>query len=199
MKIANIVTNNSLRLNDNFNVVNSINDIIIDLPTLIVGWDIVKQINPNADYFDRKLTDEIFWTFYITEHRDLYEEDLYKFKNYSYKNILSDINYEYLDFILLKNSEILDKFKQIKLKQNKILFEINDMIYIYVDKTIYGINLEIIEYVNRDKDKLFTYLKSFIDAFLPTEEILIEYKDYMENLNYDYKFIPYLYSINNHG
>jgi len=199
MKVANIVTNNAVKINNDFNIVNSIDNIIIGLPTLIIGWDIVKQINPDADFFNRKLSDELFWTFYLTEQRDLYEQDLYTFKNHSYKNLLSNINYEYLDFILLDNSEILNKFKEIKLKQNKILFTINNMVYIYADNTIYGINLDVVEFVNRDKNKLFEYLKSFIDVFLQSEQILIEYKDYMENLNHDYKFIPYLYFINNHG
>jgi len=79
------------------------------------------------------------------------------------------------------------------------LFHINEMVYIYADDVIYGINLDIIKYVNRDVNKLFIYLKSFINDFLTSEEILIEYKDYMENLNYDYKYIPYLYFINNYG
>jgi len=199
MKVANIVTNNQLKINNDFNVIDSLDKIIENLPTLIIGWDIVKEINPNADYFNRKLSDDIFWTFYITEQRDLYEEDLYNFKTHSYKNLLLEIKYEYLDFILLTNTEILDKFKEIKLKNNKVLFHINEMVYIYADDVIYGINLDIIKYVNRDVNKLFIYLKSFINDFLTSEEILIEYKDYMENLNYDYKYIPYLYFINNYG
>jgi len=118
MKVANIVTNNQLKINNDFNVIDSLDKIIENLPTLIIGWDIVKEINPNADYFNRKLSDDIFWTFYITEQRDLYEEDLYNFKIHSYKNLLLEIKYEYLDFILLTNTEILDKFKELKLKNN---------------------------------------------------------------------------------
>jgi hypothetical protein len=76
MHIANIVTNSNITVDKYFNISNSLDNIIQDLPTLIIGWDIVKTINPDVDFIDKKLSDNIFWTFKKSERRDIYQEDL---------------------------------------------------------------------------------------------------------------------------
>ena len=89
MYVANIITKNNLNVDKYFNVVESLDEIIQGLPTLIIGWDIVKEINPKADFIDKKILENIFWTSKKTERRDIFEEDLYNFINYSY-NLLTE-------------------------------------------------------------------------------------------------------------
>jgi hypothetical protein len=57
MFVGNIVTHSNINVDKYFKVVNSLDDTIDGLPTLIVGWDIVKTINPNADFIDKKLSE----------------------------------------------------------------------------------------------------------------------------------------------
>ena len=71
------------------------------------------------------------------------------------------------------------------------------MIYIYSSNNIFGIDLNIVKFVGRNCDKLINYLKSFINDFLVDDKILIEYKGYMDILDNQVKYIPYLYSIEN--
>lgn len=196
MFIGNIVTNNNLGYK-NFNIINSFDDIIVNLPTLIIGWDNVKVIAPNADYFDRKLSDDIFWTFSITEKRDMHEEDLYYFIKKCYEVFVSKSNYIYIDFILFENKKVLNIFNIIKNSSKKIGFQTDNMIYINVDNLIYGIDLNVIDYIGKDRNQLINYLKNHIGVLFINNEILIEYKDYMDKLNNKLKYIPYIYSVEN--
>lgn len=197
MFIGNIVTTSIIKPHDKFNVVDSLDKIIESLPTLIIGWDLVKQINPNADYLDRRLSDNIKWTFTLTEKRNLYEEDLYYFIEECHNNLISKVTYKYIDFILTNDDDLADIFKNIKNSKKNIAFKYDNMVYIYSSNNLFGIDLNIIDFVGRNSDKLIDYLKTFINVFLVDSNILIEYKGYMDALNNQVKYIPYLYSIEN--
>lgn len=197
MFIGNIVTTSIIKPHDKFNVVDSLDKTIESLPTLIIGWELVKQINPNADYLDRKLSDTIKWTFTLTEKRGLHEEDLYYFMKECYNNLIKNITYKYVDFMLTNDNDLADIFKIIKNSENITVFKFENMIYIYTSKYVFGIDLDIVEFVGRSPNKLIEYLKSFTKDFLVDDKILIEYNDYMEALNNQVKYIPYLYSIQN--
>lgn len=197
MFIGNIVTNTNIKSHDKFNVVDSLDKIIESLPTLIIGWDIVKKINPDTDFLDRKLSDNIKWTFTLSEKRNLHEEDLYYFIQECYNNLISKVEYTYIDFILTNDDDLADIFKNIKKSEKNIAFKYDNMIYIYTTNNVFGIDLNIIDFVGRNRNKLIDYLKSFINVFLVDTDILIEYKDYMDVLNNEVKYIPYLYSIEN--
>ena len=197
MFIGNIVTKSIIKSHDKFNVVDSLDKIIESLPTLIIGWEIVKEINPDADFCNRKLSDNINWTFTLNEKRNLYEEDLYYFIEECHNKLISKITYKYIDFVLTNDDDLADTFKNIKNSEKNIAFKFDNMIYIYSSNYLFGIDLNIISFVGRNTDKLINYLKTFINVFLEDSDILIEYKGYMDMLNNQVKYIPYLYSIEN--
>lgn len=197
MFVGNIVSKSNLNIDKYFNVVESIDDIIHDLPTLVVGWDVVKTINPDADFIDKKLSNDIFWTFKKTERRDIFEEDLYNFIQYSYNILIKEIKYQFVDFIQLDKIEIKDLFNQIK-NQKSTSYFYNDMIYIHNEKTIYGIDLKLVKYLDFDLTKTINKIKNYSNVFLIDDDIIIEYKDIIDMLDNEVKYIPYLYSIE-HG
>lgn len=195
MHIANIVTNSNIIVDKYFNISNSLDNIIQDLPTLIIGWDIVKTINPDVDFIDKKLSDNIFWTFKKSERRDIYQEDLYNFITYCYKNLIKDINYSFIDLITLTDSEIKESFNNIKKCKKSATYQYNDMIYVYCDNTIYGIDLKLVKYLDYDVKKTIEKIKKNSFVFLSGDQILIEYKDIIESLDNEVKYVPYLYTI----
>ena len=196
MYIGNIVSNNLNTYDKFFNVVSSIDDVIPELPTLIVGWDIVKTIDPDTDFIDRKLSDNIFWTFKKTEKRDLFNNDLYDFTEHCSKLLIKDIEYIFIDLIQLTDLEIKNIFKTIK-NNKSIGFKYRDMIYIYSLNKIYGLDLSLVQYLGYDKVEKINKIKSICVDFLTNEEILIEYKDITEMLGEQVKYIPFLYSLSN--
>jgi hypothetical protein len=195
MYVANIVTKTNLNIDKYFNIVQSIDEIIDDLPTLVIGWDIVKTINPNADFIDKKLSNNIYWTFKKTERRDIFEEDLYYFIKHSYNLLIKNIEYIFIDLILFSDSELKATFKKIKKSPKVIGYKYNNMLYLYTDKTIYGFDLKLVKYLDLDSDKTVEKIKSYCSVFLTDTNILIEYKDIIEMLNNEVKYIPYIYSI----
>ena len=195
MIAANIVTNTNINIDKYFNVVKTLDEIVQGLPTLIIGWDIVKTINPEADFIDKKLSDDIFWTFKKTERRDIFEEDLYNFINYSYNRLIKNIKYRFIDLIQYSESELKDTFKKIKKSENVIGYKYQNMLYIYIDNIIYGVDTKLIKYIGHDLESTLNKIISYFDVFLEKEEILIEYKDIIDVLNNEVKYIPYLYSI----
>lgn len=195
MYIANIVSNSNINVDKYFNITNSLDDIIEGLPTLIIGWDIVKTINPNADFIDKKLSDNIFWTLKKIERRDIFQEDLYNFINYCYSLLVKDINYKFIDLITLNDSQIKESFNLIKKCEKSATYQYNDMIYVYCDNTIYGIDLKLVKYLDYDVEKTIEKIKKNSSVFLSGDQILIEYKDIISMLNNEVKYVPYLYSI----
>lgn len=198
MIVANIVTNTNINVDKHFNVLNTLDEIIQGIPTLIIGWDIVKTINPEADFIDKKLSDNIFWTFKKTERRDIFEEDLYYFINHCYKLLVKNIEYIFIDLILLNELELKNIFNKLKKTKQLIGYNYNNMIYLYTDNIIYGFDLKLVKYLALDTEKIIKKIKSYCSVFLDNNDILIEYKDIIETLNSEIKYIPYLYSIAHH-
>jgi hypothetical protein len=198
MFVGNIVTQSKINVDKYFNVVESMDNIIHGLPTLIVGWDIVKTIEPDADFIVRKLSDDIFWTFKKTERRDMFENDLYDFIHYSYNLLIDDIDYKFIDLIQLSEVELKDTFKTIKNNTNVIGYIHENMLYIYSEKIVYGLDLKLVNYLDFNLTEILGKIKSYCSVFLDNDEILIEYKDIIDMLRNEVKYVPFLYSIE-HG
>jgi hypothetical protein len=98
--IGNIITKSKLDISTFFNVSNSINDVDVSIPTLIVGWDIVKEIFPEQSILDNRITDTISWTFSKREKRYKYEQDLELFIDSVIKQVNEKVNYKFFNFIL---------------------------------------------------------------------------------------------------
>jgi hypothetical protein len=62
------------------------------------------------------------------------------------------------------DDDLTDIFKGIKNSQKTIAFKNDNMVYIYSSNNLFGIDLDIIEFVGRNTDKLINYLKSFINS-----------------------------------
>jgi hypothetical protein len=198
MIVGNIVTHGNINVDKYFKVTNSLDDIIVNKPTLIVGWDIVKTINPDVDFIDKKLSENIFWTFKKTERRDIFEDDLYNFTEYCYGLLVKDISYQFIDLIQLNDNELKNIFKLIKNSKNVIGYLYNQMLYIYAEKTIYGLDLNLLTYMGYSTINTLSKIKSYCSVFLDNKEILIEYKDVIDMLNNEVKYVPFLYFVE-HG
>ena len=71
--IGNIVTIDNIKVDENFNVVDSFDKIIEGIPTLVIGIDNATQSYGDLNYIDRKINDLNYWTFSKKEKRGLFE------------------------------------------------------------------------------------------------------------------------------
>jgi|TARA_R110001592_G_scaffold126498_10_gene337890 hypothetical protein len=197
--IGNIVTLDKIKVDDNFNVVNSFNEVIEGIPTLVVGTNNANDSYGNLNYIDRKIDDLNYWTFSKKEKRGLFEEDLFYFIENSYKNLTNRLEYIFVDVILFDDEKIKKIFDKIESYKDNISFLTDKMVYIYSDKYIFGIDLRQIEYIRGDIDKFIKKVKRFSKDFLSNNEILIEYKNNLGMLEDELKYIPVLYSMRRYG
>lgn len=197
MIVANIVSSSKINVSEDFNVVQSMDDIIQGLPTLIVGFDYVNKHYPDFNILDKKISENLYWTFKKTERRDKHEEDLYWFMVNSYNDLIKDISYIFIDPLQYKSKVLWKILRKINKIIDLIVFENNDMIYIYGEKYIFGVDLRLLDFIGLKKHKVKRLIKANCSVFLDKNEILIEYKKYVEDLGLQVKYIPYLFSIKN--
>jgi hypothetical protein len=199
MKIGNILTKTDLKLDSQYNVVSSLDEIIEGIPTLIHGYHLANEIsNSDLKFLDRKLSENVYWTFTIDEDRKHHIIDLDNFKDLCFKNLVDNVTYFYIDPIQFSKQKIKKVLAKLYTVNNAITFISNDnMIYIYSDNIIFGIDLKLFKFIGLKTDKIKSRIKAKSLVFLERSEILIEYKEYLERLDGQHKYIPLLYSIRN--
>lgn len=195
MYIGNIIINDSIKVDEHFNVISNSDDIIQDIPTLYVGIDNANTIGVELNYIERKIDDTTYWTFNKKEKRVLFEEDLFYFIENSYKYLIKKINYKFVDVILTDKDELKEFFNNLQNIPDIVSFYHNNMVYIYFNKTIFGIDLKQLKFLNKNIDKFLSNIKEWSKVFLEGDEILIVYKKYLGMLNDEVKYIPLLYTI----
>jgi|TARA_R110000851_G_C13090816_1_gene566851 hypothetical protein len=201
MEIANIVCKDVINIGPEFNVVDSVDDIIYtNLPTLVIGYEDAINLYgiDNINVLKRNIKRNLFWTFRRTVERKVYEPDVEAFIKYSYKKAIENINYVDVDVIQFSPNKLYKITKKILgLKQPLSYKSANNVIYIYSENLIFGVDINLLEYVGVDVEKVEKKIIDKSVVFLEGSEILIEYNNQLERLKYDYKFLPFLYSIKN--
>lgn len=129
-------------------------------PVLIVGIDLAKKYIDNFSILDKKVNDNLFWTFKKTENRVDFENDLNYFYNYIIYNIYKNINYYYINILKLKYNKIKKLYNILFSTNKKYIYISNNIIYLLYNKNILGISITILEYLKIDMKKFFRKLYS---------------------------------------
>ena len=157
MILGYIVTDRKVKGVDGF--VEQVNDIKLadaTKPILIVGWKHAKQDPRYVSIIEKKLDEDVFWTFSKTENRAIFEEDLKYFYNYIYNKILNNIIYYNINIFKLKYNKIKKLYNIIK---NKTIYLSKDMFYIPYEGNILGLSLSLLEYMHIPRKKVLERLK----------------------------------------
>ena len=197
MLIGNVVCERHIKIDKNFNLIKSTDEIIEGLPTLIVGLNNAKSFTDKISYLDRKINTNTFWTFTRLEKRDLFEEDLFYFIKFSYDELLKSANFKFIDLILSDSDKINKVFNNIKSSDKVITFSYENMVYVHINDMIYGFDLRQVDYIGKSKNIFIDKIKHMSDVFLSDEKILIEYKKELSVLNDEIKYVPLIYLLRN--
>ncbi len=162
----------------------------------------MKKICPNCKLLYiphpemKHFRDNIFWTYTKKEDKNSYLVDIEIFTQYSYDFLVKSINYKFIDLILDNKSDIKNYIRLIK-TQTPIFYYIHRdrMIYFYYNKNIFGLDLDLCEFIGLNKNKIKNKLSSLENTTLLTDEILIVYKSALTRLNDGVKYIPFLYAL----
>lgn len=163
-KIGNIVTKSKKNtFGDIFNVVNSYDAIIEDIPTLIIGIDNAKKYIKQFNILQKQYGN-VWWTFKKTERNCEYEDDIIKFYNYSILHEMEKTKYVYIDLVRLSITSIKKTIRFLKDRTKKYVFftKNSHFVFIYSEKynTVFGISLELCEYLGVKKQKVIKLIRN---------------------------------------
>tara|TARA_R110000824_G_scaffold122403_4_gene279558 strand:+ start:556 stop:1158 length:603 start_codon:yes stop_codon:yes gene_type:complete len=193
MDVGNIVIPSDIK-EENFNICENIDDINNSLPTLIVGWNKTKELfKDKVSILHKQIEEDLYWTFSETERKVDYEIDILKFKDICYKNFGEDIIYLYVDIIHGKLSIIKKIINKIQSLKDPIFYITNkNMLYIFGDDIIFGIDLNITEYIGIKTQKIVNRLLNLPNSILIENEIFNKCKEFIKKLDNRYKLVPYI-------
>ena len=163
--------------------------------TLLVGVDLVKKHFPDfkLKFLDRRISDNIYWTFSKFEKRNVYEEDLEAFYDMVYNRIPKDIRY--FPVSLLSNGYNYYKrfLNYLSNGSPKVVLVLSKEIYIYSNRTILGVSVDELDYVGISKGRVLDKLRTFSNVRIVENLDILNGKDkYLEN---DYlKYLTFIFS-----
>lgn len=195
MKIANIVSKSNLNVSKDFNVVSSMDEIIHGIPTLIVGFDVVNKLYPDFDIMEREIEPNLYWIFKRTERRDDFEAGLRWFISKIISDLSKEISYVFVDIMQYKPKTLCKIARKFLKMEKKFSVQINDMIYIYGENIIFGVDLKLFSFAMLKTDKLKNSIQAKSTVFLGLDDILIEDKNIINELGIQIRYLPYLLSI----
>ena len=177
---------------------NNIRDNI--LPTLIVGWKLTKQIfgEENVSILNKKIKNNLFWTFSKEEKQIDYDKDLKKFIKLLPFDYIKNLKYRPMDIFINKLFSIEDIVNYIFYssstgeKRNITSYYSNskNMLYFFYVNSILGFTLESVDFLQINKEKLLNQIKINSQLFITEENKEIE-KCFGKLEGY-FKYIPYL-------
>jgi hypothetical protein len=193
MYFGNIISEKNISL-DGFKNLSKIEDIDNDLPTIIIGWGKVKELyGDTVSILHKKINTKVFWTFSEKERKVDFEVDIENFKEYCYNNFGENIPYVYLDILYGKkniNKKIIKKI--LSLNDSTIYITENEMVYIYSENILFGIDLNIFNYYNNKKEKVLNKIKSLKNSVLVDSKIFNKYRDFLYKIKDKKRLIPYI-------
>jgi hypothetical protein len=192
MKIANILSKDTVIAPKEFNIIDSLGEAIVELPTLIVGYDYVNKNYPDFDITDISLGGNLFWTFKRTEKRDKYEEDLNWFIQKAYKNLVKEIIYIFVDPLQHQPKTLIKIIRKIYSLPNITTYVNDRMCYIYSEKLVFGIDLKLIKFVGLNLEKVLQKIKNISGVFTTREDLLKEDRRVIQLLGNKDFYIPFL-------
>ena len=193
MNIGNIVSSSKIN-EDNFKLFDEIESVDNSLPTLIVGWGKTKEIfGDKISILNKKISDNLYWTFLPTERRVDYDDDIIIFKKVCYDNFGSELSYVYIDPIHDKPQKIKKILKKIySLSESISYFTDKNMLYILGENIIFGVNLEITEFIGIKTDRILTRVIGLRNSILIDNEIFNRCKEFIKKLDNNHKLVPYV-------
>lgn len=194
--IANILTEEPFDNNGLYNVVNSFDQLITHIPTLIIGWEKTKQKFPDASIIDWSVSQNIYWTYGKYERRDKYEANVKKFQELAFKKFVESIDYVFYDVIVCGEVKLNQFIESISSETNKTVYSSRSMLYVYYGGTnkVVGISLRDCDYISEDiNKKIFSaiYKSKTVTILKNTDNVSKEIRYRVADRTY---LLPYLYS-----
>lgn len=194
--IANIITKSRLDVGEYINVTKDITKVDLTIPTLIIGWAMVKEIYPNADILNKQISETIYWTYSNREKRQEYEPDLAKFIKNAFSRLETSIKYTFFNVLTNPLSRNKCLLKYINSPITKIVYITDKHIFIYDSKQVTGVSLSDLEFYGFERERIIDILKRNSYNRLVFSDSFLNFK-IKRSIGDNGKIVPFLYSIKN--
>jgi hypothetical protein len=194
--IANIITKTRLDVGEYINVTKDITKVDLTIPTLIIGWAMVKEIYPNADILNKQISETVYWTYSNREKRQEYEPDLAKFIKNAFSRLETSIKYTFFNVLTNPLSRNKCLLKYINSPMTKIVYITDKHIFIYDSKQVTGVSLSDLEFYGFERERIIDILKRNSYNRLVFSDSFLNFK-IKRSIGDNGKIVPFLYSIKN--
>ena len=194
--IANIITKSRLDVGEYINVTKDITKVDLTIPTLIIGWAMVKEIYPNADILNKQKSETVYWTYSNREKRQEYEPDLAKFIKNAFSRLETSIKYTFFNVLTNPLSRNKCLLKYINSPITKIVYITDKHIFIYDSKQVTGVSLSDLEFYGFERERVIDILKRNSYNRLVFSDSFLNFK-IKRSIGDNGKIVPFLYSIKN--
>jgi hypothetical protein len=133
-------------------------------PTLILGWNTVKEMYPKQSILSSKIEDNLFWTFSLNEKEEKSKSDIKSFLEYSIKKFFYKKPISYDAIIDGELKEFL--FKNINKEVRSFIYFHKNVCYIHNESDTYTISIPSLNFVGKDSKKILTGLINKIECTL---------------------------------
>lgn len=194
--IANIITKSRLDVGEYINVTKDITKVDLTIPTLIIGWAMVKEIYPNADILNKQISETVYWTYSNREKRQEYEPDLAKFIKNAFSRLETSIKYTFFNVLTNPLSRNKCLLKYVNSPITKIVYITDKHIFIYDSKQVTGVSLSDLEFYGFERERIIDILKRNSYNRLVFNDSFLNFK-IKRSIGDNGKIVPFLYSIKN--
>lgn len=166
------------------------------MPTLIIGKNKAESIfgKDQVKVLDKKIKDNVYWTFAKNERRVDFEADIEAFNNIIVNKLKKSVKYVYYS-IFTENTERTKKFIDwLYNGKKKIIYIYEKHLYMYAPKTdtVFGISLNDIEYTGKDPEMVLEKIKANKNNIIIYDNTFLGQRLRLEMANSQF-IVPYLY------
>lgn len=192
-----ITRSNRVDTVDYVNITKDIASIDQSIPTLIVGKKLAIDTfgKDNIHFFDKKVKDNVYWTYSRLERRDVYEGDIEKFNYKIINTIKSSVRYTSYSFMTSSLKRVRDMMRYLSYGDRKYIYLSGKHIYVYSNGgLVFGISMNETDYLGIDRDRIKKFLSRNGNVIISRTDFISP--ETRKSISEPY-MIPYLYSIRN--
>ena len=163
-------------------------------PTLVIGLNEAKKLSDNFSILEKKINDNLYWTFGKTERRVDYDRDIDLFYEEVLKRSIDKIQYNYINLLNFGYNRLKKLILFLQSEIDKHIYIYNDMAYVYYNNRVLGISLRILKYNKIAISKIIGLLKNNRSNKLYYDDKCLSYK--LKRIINNKKYVtPYFLSI----
>jgi hypothetical protein len=149
-----------------------------DEPTILIGWNIIKDKYPNQNIFDKKIQDNLYWTYSHSEDKKKFLQEVEEF---FYNQIKKWLPSEFLQYDSLFSDLNFFEFCENNLNKDLSVFVYfhNGALYVRNDNKNYVINIKSLYLTESEFKKAIT---RFINSY---KVIAFSYKNFCDYIDLD--------------